>query len=707
MSADSENVATTLRAKWLLPLVGVLLVGHFVLATSNWQAGFMIGHEFRQAQTALITKYIDQDNNFSPYYETPILGKPWAFPLELPVYQWCVVGVKRWLEIEDFKAARGVSLASFYLTLPALYLLLGSFRVPPLSRLLILTPLLACPIYLFYSRSFLIDPMTSMLSAWFLASFVRTMQKRKWWWVVVATSAGTLAILIKSLVFAVWLFPAAVFGAWVLFQDIRERRTLKQIAATLGWGLSPVVLPYLAFRDWILFTDALKGSHPAAFEFTSVELSKGNFGTFSLSSRINPETWQILAQRWSETVGSGWFIGATLGVGLCVAPHRWRAILGLTGLWLFGQLAFPFAYAFQDYYFYAGTFFLMMAFGVVLLGLVESNWMPRVLAAGLACLPLGVMLHGYWQGYGVMQRVQSHGGSGLTAMLRDMLPKGSVIMGLGFDWSAIIPYYSGHRALMVRDAQRYDLDYLKRAIKDLKSELVVALLVSEEMATKGSKIVEEVVDELQLVSVPMLRQVEAGVVVDVYISPYFYEEIVRRMGPGGGSRYPHVELLLKALPEGGLLLGPTELMPSTSKVAFPMINEPVTRFDIAYGYRRYPLGGNKTAINFHPDASLWIAPEQRSGTIRWCFGLFNDSWNREGDHTDGVKFRVEAEAVDGTRREIFSRVLDPKHIADDRGLVEETFAYELKRDETLRFSSGGVSSHAYDWAYIERIEFGQ
>ena len=696
MSLASQDPQRSRRSLWIISGFVLLVIFHFKLATTNWGSGFMIGHEFRQAQTALIADYIDRQNNFSLYYETPILGKPWAFPLEAPFYQWCVVGVKRMLDIPDFQAARGISLLCFYLTLPALYLLLSVFRISATGRLLILTPLLACPIYVFYSRSFLIDPMAAMLSAWFLASFVMTLSQRRWWWFGLASLTATAAILIKSLVFAVWLFPAALYGAWILWRNIREKAGIRAIVCTLVWGIGPVVLPYLALRNWIFYTDALKASHPGAFEFTSEELSKGNFGTFSLSSRLSPETWQTLGQRWSETVGSPLLIALTLGVGLILTPGKWRPILGLTGLWLFGQLAFPYAYAYQDYYFYSATFFLMLAFGVVIHGLITSpiRWaIPRSLLVVVAMLPLAGMFHGYWQGYGKMQRVQSNGGSGLTAMLRDMFPEGSVIMGLGFDWSAIIPYYSGHRALMVRDSQRYDLDYLRGAIKDLEAEPVVALLVSEDMAVTGPNVVKEVVTELRLVPVPMLRQVEGGKAVEVYVSPYFYEEIVRRMGPSGGSRYPHVDLLLTHVPEEGILWGGQQISAGMARAAFPMIEARVTRYDIAYGYRRFWIQEN-VVINFHPDSSIWVEPVSSRGWINWEVGFLDD-----------VSFRVEAENKNGHRRTIMERALLPASQPEDRGFVTMEVPYRLEVGEVLRFSSGGVSSHAFDWVYLVGIEF--
>lgn len=702
MTTSLGNQSRSLSAKWVIAVFAVLCAVHFFLATANWKYGFLIGHEFRQAQTAIITEYIDKQDNFSLYYETPILGKPWAFPLELPFYQWCVVGVQRWLDIPSFQAARGVSLTCFYLTLPALYLLLGAFRVSGPERLVILSALLACPIYLFYSRSFLIDPMAAMFSAWFLASFVLTLQLRKWWWFVLATVTATIGILIKSLVFAVWLFPAALYGAWCLLVAIRARSGWKSVASTIGWGVGPVVLPYLAFRDWILYTDALKGSHPAAYEFTSSELSQGNFGTFSLSSRLDPETWQVLGQRWSETVGAPWIIGLILVVGILLNRRYWKAILGLTGLWLFGQLAFPYAYAFQDYYFYAGTFFLMLAFGVIIWGTVTSPRIPLWVGVVVALLPLGSLYHAYAGGYVKMQRIPSYGGSGLTAMLNDMLPRDSVIMGLGFDWSAIIPYYSKRRALMVRDTQRYDWDYLRGAIRDLDDEHVSALIVSQAM-DNAPDLVAQVVRALGLFPEPMLQHREGDTTTAVYITPYSFEEIVTRMGPTGGSVYPGVELLHQEVPQGGLFQGPTEVSAGASAIAFPVVEPRVTRFEISYDLKHYYVGSEKV-MNFHPDSSLVVLPDAREGRMEWRFGILDDAWDREGDKTDGVEFMVRAINEHGHFRPLFSRTLKPQISENDRGLVTEVVEYELQPGERLEFRSGGHSSHAYDWAVVAGIK---
>src|SRR6478735_5894246 len=186
------------------------LVVHLWAVTYNWTIPYMAGHEFRQAQTAITSYYIDQQNNFGLLYETPILGKPWvSILMEVPFYEWTVVLVSRAAHISHLSAARGVSTACFYLMLPAIYLLLGRLGLAKPRRLLALALILACPVYIYYTRAFLMDAMALMFCAWFLLGFVRTMDERRWSWLALTMVSGTMAALIKSAILAVWLWPAA------------------------------------------------------------------------------------------------------------------------------------------------------------------------------------------------------------------------------------------------------------------------------------------------------------------------------------------------------------------------------------------------------------------------------------------------------------------------------------------------------------------
>lgn len=285
-----STLPQTRRENWLL--IGIFcaaLIAQFYFTTTNWTSPFMPGHEFRQAQTAIVSYYIDEQNNFSLLYETPIIGKPWvSILLEVPIYEWSVVLLSRATGWPHFMAARAISLTCFYLALPTLYLLLGRLALPRPRRLLVLALILTCPVYIFYSRAFLMESMELMCCGWFLLGFVRTMDERRWSWLTLTIIAGTGAALIKSITFAIWLVPAASYGAWQLWDDLRARRGWWAVLQTILWGAATVAVPLGMLRWWIDFTDPIKAAHASAYIFTAKNLSQGNWGITEVAARVSP-----------------------------------------------------------------------------------------------------------------------------------------------------------------------------------------------------------------------------------------------------------------------------------------------------------------------------------------------------------------------------------------------------------------------------------
>lgn len=102
--------------------------------TVGWTARNLPGVEYRQAQTALSAYFIKEAGKFELAYPTPVLGKPWSIPMEFPLYQWMVVTVHHVTGLGLVKSARAVSMACFYLMLPAVFLLLGNWRLPMAHR---------------------------------------------------------------------------------------------------------------------------------------------------------------------------------------------------------------------------------------------------------------------------------------------------------------------------------------------------------------------------------------------------------------------------------------------------------------------------------------------------------------------------------------------------------------------------------------------
>ncbi|MEJ1971463.1 MAG: glycosyltransferase family 39 protein [Lacunisphaera sp.] len=337
-------------------------------------------------------------------------------------------------------AARTVTLACFYLTLPALYLLLGRLGLVPARRLLALALILVCPLYIFYSRSFLMDSMALMFCAWFLFGFIRLMDRRRWYWFLLAAFAGTGAALVKSAILAIWLWPAAAYGAWLLWRDLRGRAWGAALE-TVFWGAAGVIVPLGMLRGWILLTDPLKERHASAWIFTSRNLAEGNWGLTDIAARFSGKTWGILADRWRDGIMPPWLILSLLAAGLVFLPRvRWPA-LALAGVFFLAQLLFPYAYAYQDYYFYSCALFLSLGLAYLFFGLLDSR-APRWLCWLLLAVPVFAQLKTYREGYYPGQIAQSEGGFPFTRALRDFLPKDSVIVvaggGLGSHHSLLL-----------------------------------------------------------------------------------------------------------------------------------------------------------------------------------------------------------------------------------------------------------------------------
>ena len=146
-------------------------------------------HDFRQVQTALTARCL-QEEGWSLAYPTPLFGPPWSAPMEFPFYQVCVArfGALTGLPLEP--AGRLVALGFLYLSLPAWFGLAGLLGLPPARRWLLLSLILLSPVYLYYSRSFMIESTTLCASAWFLFAYCRALEGRRAVWLAACNSGG-------------------------------------------------------------------------------------------------------------------------------------------------------------------------------------------------------------------------------------------------------------------------------------------------------------------------------------------------------------------------------------------------------------------------------------------------------------------------------------------------------------------------------------
>lgn len=682
--------------RWAIIVLFVLALGYNLWGVSyHFTMGFLAGHEFRQSQTAIISYYIDKESNFGLLYEMPVLGKPWvAVLLEVPIYEWSVVGLSRLTGWEHVIAARTISIACFYVMLGGVWLLLGLLGVARMRRLLFLAFILTTPVYIFYSRAFLMDSMALMGSVWWLYAFVRVMQDRSWRWLMVTMFAGSLAALVKGAVYVVWLVPGAAYGAWILWKEIKSQAGWAQLLRTVGWGLGTVVVALGLLEIWVTYTDPIKEAHASAWIFTSKNLSFGNWGMLSPKALFSAGVWENFFNCWEQAILSRWLLAAVLLLGLFLRRSRWP-VFGFGGMFFVAQFLMPYAFAYQDYYYYICAIFAVLAMGWVVSAQIDQARWPWI-GWVLALVLVGAQVKAYVGDYYKQQSVIHQGGYPFTDIIRDMTPINSVIVVAGADWAAMTPLYSERRALMVRNGLEYDKAYLDRAFNELDGELVSALVVCYKVK-QNREFIEQAADRLGFeVKEPTFSWEDN---VDVYINPFYIRGIQMRLL--GSNRYPGIHL-----PESASKIAmqdkTVKLSPKEAEVAFTQVTPLPYQVAFDMGLDWMDLGDRKV-LSAHPNTDIWLKAPSTASRIEWTFGIFDSAYLKDGDKSDGVVFMVIGETPRGESRILYERLLDPLHNTNDRGDQHAVIDFDPLPDESLRFATRGNQSKAYDWAYIYTI----
>jgi hypothetical protein len=447
-------------------------------------------------------------------------------------------------------------------------------------------------------------------------------------------------------------------------------------------------------RAWILYTDPLKAAHDSAWIFTSKNLAQGNWGLFDFRPLFSAATWGFLLKCWDQAVMSRWLIGAIVVLGLALRASRW-AMLGIGGIFFLAQMMFPYAYAYQDYYFYSCAIFLNVACAYVLFALWDSR-LPRWLVVVLVAVPFTAQWDAYRQSYLVEQKVWAEGGYPITNAIRDLTPKNSVIVVAGADWAAMVPLYSQRRALMVRNGLEYDREYLNRAFDRLKGEDVSAVVIANQVRTERN-FIDLVAQRFDLnAAAPSF----SWAMFDVYIPRAYRKNVELRIK--SSARYPQIVM---PRTEEDALIGKDvlKLSPTVAHNAFSNISPAPHEAQFQFGLSWIEYGDG-VVLSAHPDSDLWLRPLAAATQIKWDYGIFPGAYEKPEQSTNGVEFIVDGEQADGTKRRLYRRLLDPAKNREDRGDQHVVIPYEPVPGEALRFSTRPNDNSAFDWAYWIGIE---
>jgi len=437
-----EPPAKQLELRVLKVLV-VLLALH---ATYAFAVGF--GHNisdrmgFRQAQTALAARSLVEG---SPWfaYQLPLFGPPYGLPIEFPLYQWITALLVTVTRMPLIAAGRIVSIVFFLACCVALWKILDFFRTELKGKLVIIALLLVCPIYLFWSRAFMIETCALSVCMWFSLLALRAASDLSRKNLAIATALGVLAGIAKITTLVPFWIALAAWLAVRWWKRIVDSRTSAMLASLL------LIVPLLAGVAWVRFADHVVAQNELAAHFLlSSNLRVWVFGR--LADRVLPELWDTVSSRMiPEILGmTALFFCLLALLPLAGRYSRHAAICAM--LFFVPILVLPGLQRFHPYYQTANAIFLIAAAGFVIWGLLSGSESRRIGGYAFFVVLIASCIYRYYNVYFPAQQKEVAGLMRTGEDVQRFAKPNQLIIVKGHDWNSEIPFYGHRPAIMNR-----------------------------------------------------------------------------------------------------------------------------------------------------------------------------------------------------------------------------------------------------------------
>ncbi len=401
-------------------------------------------HQFRQTQTAITAYWMAQGGPWFAY-DTPVLGYPWSIPFEFPLYQY-LLAVMAALGVPIAVGGRLLSYAFYLGLLWPLKLLFRDLSLGKTDYLIMAILLLSAPIYIYWSRTVMMESCALFFSAaWlaFLIRFLRTRTPRDVW---LATIFGVLAIGVKLTTFAAFGLIGGI--AWLqLALGAYRGGTVQASARVLIGGACAGLVPIVAGALWVAWSDQLKSENLLGTLLTSSALTQWNFGT--LDQRFSSQFWlnAISFRMLSDILGFS-IIPALIAGGAALGSPKYTRLLMLAIAGFFAPLLiFTNLHIEHNYYQYANAVFLLAAcaFG---LSRIAGSGRPLLCAVMVAIVVVGQLTY-FNSGFaGVITADYSGSRQVQVGALANRLTRpGQSLLVIGDDWSSAIPFDSERKAI--------------------------------------------------------------------------------------------------------------------------------------------------------------------------------------------------------------------------------------------------------------------
>jgi hypothetical protein len=431
-------------------LISLVVIG--ILASSNPPTG---RHMFRQSQVAITVDYLVHGGPWLRY-ETPVLGPPWSIPLEFPLYQWlaAVLVILTPLTIEQ--ACRIIGETFFLATLLPLWGILTSLKVKRADRLIFCFLLLASPLYVFWSRTVMIESTALFFAmgylAWVGRYFLQSPSRRN---VLGGMLFGITAAIVKVTTFVPFVLLSGLLATRWLWQRWRSgprplltREQIVDAVALYG-------LPLAGAEAWIRYSDTVKAENPLATELLSRSLTGWTFGT--LQQRLSAQLWLdiVFGRTVRDTAGS--LYPLLLSVPFILVGRRWRVHYAASlALYVSAFLIFTNLQIRHDYYACANAIFLLGALGFSVVAMRERGGTAAIVATASLVVLLVSCAVTYKKEFLKWQAVRSQISPYFINTVARVTQPDDVLIVYGDDWSPLLPYSLHRRAIM--DAENRPLD---------------------------------------------------------------------------------------------------------------------------------------------------------------------------------------------------------------------------------------------------------
>jgi peptidoglycan/LPS O-acetylase OafA/YrhL len=423
-----------------LSIVGFVLVAllfNVYQSSKGWHVELDTHHGFRQAQTALTTEQIAKGGPVIAYH-TPVFGPPWSIPMEFPVFQWTVARLHAFFHSDLISTGRAVSYLSFLAAVLAIYRLCRILKLSKQAGLFAAGTMLLTPLYVFWSRAFLIECSALALTLWFLVAAARAVPSKANAILVLAIMLGTIAGLTKVTTFLAGAPLLAVLG-FVAFREqrIRAREWVR--------GALIVLIPLAISILWLLYSETIKVAQGTPMANVILSANLKNFTLGTVAQRCSIDFWIRIGH---FMVNNFTVVGTTLvigGLGLFFGTNRTVALGSLLTA-AAGPAVFANLYFVHDYYWCANAAYLALFAAVGFQALCERNRMAGVVSVlVITCVGLfSFPAHEYTAYLNKPATQLARFGKALESMSRES----DVAMVIGGDWSSEFAYYSKRRTIM-------------------------------------------------------------------------------------------------------------------------------------------------------------------------------------------------------------------------------------------------------------------